>query len=241
MPIKERSLAPRSTWRCVTMAAMPTFLIWNSPIRQTPSTFNFGKLTTLLAWHRLFAVLTPERQRNTNIYQTYQHNRNPFIDHPDYAEMVFYGVSPGEAWEDTNFTDAEMANPSIGGDAADPDGDGVRNLFEYVYDRDPWQDETVPTMSTTVTSQAGSYSFLLSFSHNRNATDVLLSYEGTSDFVTWTNLTSQLVSDIVTSSETEQITVAFPVPTPLYFRQGSSYQELTRITWRCAFSLRFEP
>src|SRR4051794_33224271 len=45
----------------------------------------FGKLTTLLAWNRQFAVEAPDRQRNQTIYSVYQHNRNPLIDHADYA------------------------------------------------------------------------------------------------------------------------------------------------------------
>ena len=88
-------------------------------LSDTPSAslYRFGKLSTLLAWHRQFPVDTPERARNTTIYQTYQHNRNPFIDHPDYAEMVFLGVSPGQSWKDTNFTATQISNPLISGDS----------------------------------------------------------------------------------------------------------------------------
>ena len=101
--------------------------------------------------------------------------------------------------------------------AVDPDGDGVSNLFEYVENRNPWTAEEVTTMTESITVQNGIYSLLLSFPHNRNATDVVLSYEGTNDFTSWIILSSQLVSSVVTSSEAEQLTVRVAVPTPAFF------------------------
>ena len=52
----------------------------------------FGRLSDLLRWHREDPVNDEERWRNHKIYTDYQFNRNPFIDDPDYAEMVFRGV-----------------------------------------------------------------------------------------------------------------------------------------------------
>lgn len=178
--------------------------------------YRFGKLNTLLTWHRLFAVAAPERQRNQTIYLTYQHNRNPFIDHPDYAEMVFLGVSPGQAWKDTNFTAAEAADPSLSGDSADPEGDGLSNLLEYAFHRDPWQPESSAIVTAGVTSQGGSYRLLVSFPHSRNATDVALTFEISTDLQSWTSATAELVSDTVTSSEAEQITVRLPASSVPY-------------------------
>ncbi|MBK1854104.1 endonuclease [Verrucomicrobiaceae bacterium 5K15] len=48
-----------------------------------------GKLSTLLQWHRTDPVSDQERQRNQKIHRHYQGNRNPFIDHPEYAERIF--------------------------------------------------------------------------------------------------------------------------------------------------------
>jgi len=56
------------------------------------ATYTFGKLSDLLAWHRQYPVTEAERLRNHTIYTSYQHNRNPFVDDPDYAEMIFRGV-----------------------------------------------------------------------------------------------------------------------------------------------------
>lgn len=47
-----------------------------------------GKLTTLCEWHYADPVDTIEQQRNEVIF-SYQENRNPFIDHPEWAAKVF--------------------------------------------------------------------------------------------------------------------------------------------------------
>ena len=50
-----------------------------------------GRLSALLAWHKADPVSAEERQRNERICSTYQANRNPFIDRPDFAPCVFLG------------------------------------------------------------------------------------------------------------------------------------------------------
>jgi endonuclease I len=179
--------------------------------------YRFGKLTTLLAWHRQFSVTASERERNQLVYVDYQHNRNPFVDHPDYAEMVFYGVSPGEAWKSTCFTVAEINDPTISGDAADPDGDGLGNLLEYLFNRDPRQPDQSATVTVSVAGQGGINNLFLNFPHNRNATDVSLSYEVSTDLRTWAATQPDLITAVVTSSEVEQITVRLSTSASAYF------------------------
>ncbi|KZZ85418.1 ribonuclease [Bacillus sp. SJS] len=48
-----------------------------------------GKKSVLLQWHQQDPVSDWERHRNDVIYNDYQHNRNPFIDHPEWAATVF--------------------------------------------------------------------------------------------------------------------------------------------------------
>lgn len=55
----------------------------------TSTTANMGKLSTLLRWHEADPVDAPERQRNDLIHQLYQGNRNPFVDHPEWVQLVF--------------------------------------------------------------------------------------------------------------------------------------------------------
>ncbi|MBD8036758.1 endonuclease [Solibacillus sp. A46] len=48
-----------------------------------------GKLSVLLQWHKEDPVDQFERTRNEIIYTDYQHNRNPFIDHPEWASAIW--------------------------------------------------------------------------------------------------------------------------------------------------------
>ena len=58
-----------------------------------------SKLSDLLKWHQEDPVDEFEIYRNDLIYNNYQHNRNPFIDYPDWVNVV---------WGDSN----KVANPS---------------------------------------------------------------------------------------------------------------------------------
>jgi endonuclease I len=48
-----------------------------------------GRLSVLRAWHDRDPVDAFERRRNEIIFERYQHNRNPFIDHPEWVDEVF--------------------------------------------------------------------------------------------------------------------------------------------------------
>jgi len=48
-----------------------------------------GKLSVLKAWSAADPPDTFEKRRNETIYTTYQHNRNPFIDHPEWITSIW--------------------------------------------------------------------------------------------------------------------------------------------------------
>ncbi|GAA0574437.1 endonuclease [Kribbella sandramycini] len=48
-----------------------------------------GKLSVLKAWAAADPPDTFEKRRNDRIYTTYQHNRNPFIDHPEWIQSIW--------------------------------------------------------------------------------------------------------------------------------------------------------
>jgi len=54
----------------------------------------YGKLSTLLQWNKQDPPDAFERNRNNVIY-SFQKNRNPFIDNPDFADLIWGGATPG--------------------------------------------------------------------------------------------------------------------------------------------------
>jgi endonuclease I len=53
-----------------------------------PSTYEMALLSVLLEWHELDPVDDFERNRNEVIY-SYQNNRNPFIDYPEFVDLIW--------------------------------------------------------------------------------------------------------------------------------------------------------
>jgi endonuclease I len=48
-----------------------------------------GKLPVLLAWNAQDPPDAFEKRRNQVIYAQFQHNRNPFVDHPEWARAIW--------------------------------------------------------------------------------------------------------------------------------------------------------
>ena len=52
-----------------------------------------GKLSTLLEWNLQDLPDDFEENRNNKIYDNWQGNRNPFIDHPEFADLIWENTS----------------------------------------------------------------------------------------------------------------------------------------------------
>lgn len=74
----------------------------------------FGKLSTLLEWNNTYPPSDFERRRNERIYEI-QQNRNPFIDNPEFANLIWNNATV----EDLQFSDLNMEPeiPAVGDDA----------------------------------------------------------------------------------------------------------------------------
>lgn len=53
-----------------------------------------GVLSTLLRWNDIDPPSREEKLRNERICKLYQHNRNPFVDHPEYANLIWERLLP---------------------------------------------------------------------------------------------------------------------------------------------------
>ncbi len=62
---------------------------WSSSDMTNKSEIKKWAIDMLLRWNEQDPVSEKEKERNEVIYNDYQHNRNPFIDHPEYARMIW--------------------------------------------------------------------------------------------------------------------------------------------------------
>ena len=78
----------------------------------------YGKLSILITWHNNDPVDDWERNRNDIIHNSYQGNRNPFIDHPEFVEDIW-----GEGGSEPN-------NSLLISEVADPDNVSLAKYVE---------------------------------------------------------------------------------------------------------------
>ena len=122
----------------------------------------------------------------------------------------FLVTTPYQAWRFAHFTAAELSNPAISGDGADPDGDGVVNLLEYALNLDPKIPGVggLPTGATVTIN--GSRYLTLTYTQVIAATDLLYTPQVSADLTTWSAGTGNVVPVSVTNRAdglTQQVVV----------------------------------
>lgn len=100
------------------------------------------------------------------------------------TDQFTYIVSSYADWAAPYFSAPELANPAIGGPAADPDGVGLTNLVRYAFDLPARGPATVKT-TTTFDGSTTPATITLSFTPRAQADDILYSIEASEDLVNW--------------------------------------------------------
>lgn len=77
----------------------------------TPGENQMAWKDVLIQWSNNDPPDDAERLRNDRIYSIYQHNRNPFIDHPEYVNLIYAPVSNGNT---VTVSSTNRAGTSIG-------------------------------------------------------------------------------------------------------------------------------
>jgi hypothetical protein len=68
----------------------PDLLLTEAVHRIASTNAHMGRLVALLFWHEQDPVDSAERLRNDRVFSLYQHNRNPFVDHPEWVREIFW-------------------------------------------------------------------------------------------------------------------------------------------------------
>jgi len=89
----------------------------------------YGKLSTLLLWHASDPVDAWEINRNNIIYTDYQNNRNPYIDHPEYVDLIWGNPNSEPSNHVTSFSVGSATSSSLVLTWDDNDGANLADKF----------------------------------------------------------------------------------------------------------------
>lgn len=132
------------------------------------------------------------------------------VGSPSTATVTIEETTPYQNWKISEFG-ANATVPSIGGDLADPNHNGVPNFLEYAFNSDPLQTGTEPLPVLSIVQVSGLEYLALTFTEI-NDTNLTYAVQVTSDLTQHTdqwhsgNSFTTLVSQVV-NGNTTQITV----------------------------------
>src|ERR1035437_2400007 len=104
---------------------------------------------------------------------------------------LFAATLSYEAWRVKYFSTSELADPTVSGDDADPDGDGIPNLLEYASGTDPRVPNEPPKLVASVSASDGGPSLVVSFRRLLLAYELDYSVEASEDLHTWSPVTGE--------------------------------------------------
>ena len=133
------------------------------------------------------------------------------------SELDFYErAQPGTFgdWQLHHFTDAQLTNAAIGIAPADPDGDGVPNLLEFVVGGDPLvPDATNAVLKATATGGQ----FYFQFQERSALGNVARQFQASGDLLTWTNLAPPPLTPVRTNGGNVLYSATLPLQNYLQF------------------------
>lgn len=165
----------------------------------------------LLTWNELDPVSQKEIDRNNVIYEDYQHNRNPFIDHPEYARMIW-----DENWQGGTTHDITVnscTNGSITTDANSAyEGQTITlNAFPASgYELDTWNVYKTSSPSTSVTVSSNNtftmpaFNVTVSATFKQNTTQYAISVSSSSHGSIAANATQALSGTSISLTATPE-------------------------------------
>lgn len=115
------------------------------------------------------------------------------------------------AWQAANFTPAELADSSISGDLADPDGDRRTNLIEFALGSNPHVPDA-PATGLSTTNVSGSNYLTITFRRRNPLLDLAYTVQNGASLTIWGNTAVQVGSAVSNGDGTDTVTFRDSVP-----------------------------
>jgi endonuclease I len=162
-----------------------------------------AQLNTLLDWNRKALPKIKEKNNNQKIYESYQYNRNPFIDFPEFADAIWVDGPSWGKWRLDYFSLEELHDLSISADSADPDSDGITNLMERAIYSDPKTINESPPIGIDVINN----NFVINFVSARNFENLNtnLVLEKSVDLVNWSTVDLSNTNTLIINDNQENV------------------------------------
>jgi hypothetical protein len=123
---------------------------------------------------------------NSTIRIMLQDNRGSVLT-PQGVSYTFADGGPYENWRAQYFTAAELDNPAISGDGADPDGDGIPNLVEFAFNLNPRVASHPGLPRAFVQNVSGQNYLQIQYTQRNAPADVQYVLQASADLLSWTN------------------------------------------------------
>lgn len=198
-----------------------TFPVMLHDRAETLKSGRIGKLSTLLKWHYEEPPSEWEIKRNNEVASRWHHNRNPFIDHPEYAGRIYYYLnepdqsSPTAAVKNAIETYGDTETPAIEAISIEP-----KNINLVV--------GATANLAVQVTPIGASKKVTWSSSDNQIATisnnGVITALKKGTITITATSVENTSISDTITVeiNELEQISLSGE-PNKLTYLEGEAF------------------
>ncbi len=92
---------------------------------------------------------------------------------------------PFSEWIARSYTGPDLLNPALVGEQADPDGDGMVNLMEYLFGSDPRKSSNEPLPAAGLVVNGALKTAVLKYGASREASGVRLLVDASTDLQTW--------------------------------------------------------
>lgn len=157
-----------------------------------------GKLSTLLAWNTLDLPDEFEETRNDKIFENWQGNRNPFVDHPEFADYIWGGAQPDIIAD--FYADLTLGNPPLEVQFTDNSSGEDIIAWSWDLDGDGSIDSNLQNPSFTYNEQ-GIYDVSLSIEdiNGNTDTEIKIGYIEVTDDIIPVEIYSESFEDVLTN------------------------------------------